>query len=213
MRTGTARKVAQAVVIERLLSFADKFVDIAMIVALIIWGPMACFLVGFVAALIFCIIVLEIELRYRATGVEHLRDWAYAAEERIYRPSSIFLRMAQWVARQFRRLFKALLRVMFRSYWLTLLIGSVFYLESDYVTLLLRRPNESRLSTYVRVMLPSVTWSIGVWTAIYWFSLEFALWAWYELVGCDPSECLVQEGWQPIITALRYLEGFVPAIG
>lgn len=213
MRTGTARKVAQAVAIERLLSFVDKFVDIAMIVALIIWGPMACFLVGFVAALVFCIVVLEIELRYRATGVEHLRSWAYTAVERTYRPSSIFLRIAHAIARQFRKLFKALLRAMFRSYWLTLLIGSVFYLESDYVTLLLRRPDEGRLSTYARVMLPSVVWGIGVWTAIYWASLEFALWAWYELVGCSPSECMTQEGWQPIITALRYLEGFVPAIG
>lgn len=213
MRTGTARKVAQAVAIERLLSFVDKFVDIAMIVALIIWGPLACFLVGFVAALIFCVVVLEIELRYRATGVEHLRDWAYTAEDRNYRPSSIFLLIAQAIARQFRKLFKALLRVMFRSYWLTLLIGSVFYLESDYVTLLLRRPNEGRLSTYARVMLPSVVWGIGVWTTIYWASLEFALWAWYELVGCSPNECMTQEGWQPIITALRYLEGFVPATG
>lgn len=213
MRTGTARKVAQAVAIERLLSFVDKFVDIAMIVALIIWGPAACFLVGFVAAVIFCVVVLEIELRYRATGVEHLRDWAYSVENLPYRPRSVFLRISHAIARLFRNTFRAMLRVMFRSYWLTLIFGSVFYLESDYVTLLLRRPDEGRLSTYVRVMLPSVTWSIGVWTLIYWASLEFALWAWYELVGCDPSECLVQESWQPIITALRYLEGLVPAIG
>lgn len=199
MRRTTARRVVQAFAVERLLSFLDKFIDIAMILALILWGPIVCFGVGVVLSLIFCICVLEMELRFRATGVEHLKEWAYTNAEtgRGFRAA-----MARWLSNRL----KSVLRIMMRSYWLMLLVGSVVYLESDYVTLLLKKQGEGRGSIFLRVMLPSVVWGIGIWTLIFWGSLQFALWLWFDMTGCMPTECLAQDGWQPILTVLYYVE-------
>ena len=182
--------VARALVVERILSFLDKFIDAAMILALLIWGPIGCFAVGFVMSLVFCISVLEGELRTGFTGVEHLKDFASDETE------------TTWLKRKL----KPVLQWMFRSHWGMMLVGSVFYIESDYVTLILKRKNETRVSIFFRVMLPSVTWGILAWTLIYWASLELAEWLWIELTGCTPAACLANPEWQPVLTALRAVE-------
>lgn len=184
--------VARALMVERILSFLDKFIDAGMILALLIWGPIGCFAVGFVMSLTFCIIVLEGELRTGFTGVEHLKD--YAAHETD----------GSWLKRK--------LNPLLRSYWGMMLIGSVFYIESDYVTLILKRKGETRVSIFFRVMLPSVTWGILAWTLIFWGALELAEWLWLELTGCAPAACLATPEWQPVLEALRFVEGTYQAL-
>lgn len=185
--------VARALVVERILSFLDKFIDAAMILALIIWGPLGCFVVGFVMSLVFCLSVLEGELRTGFTGVEHLKSWSADGDHS----------EKSWI----HRATQPLLRWMFRSHWGMMFIGSVFYIESDYVTLILKRKDETRVSIFFRVMLPSVAWGILAWTLIYWASLEFAQWLWLELTGCSPAACLAKSEWQPVLEALRFVEG------
>jgi len=179
------------------LSFLDKFIDAAMILSLILWGPVACFAVGFVLSLIFCLGVLEGELRFKFTGVEHLKEWAFLPIQKEGPRPGFY-----WVILKI----KAVFRGMLRSYWLMLLIGSVIYLEADYVTLLLKKSGESRRSIFIRVMLPSVTWGIMIWTLLYWGALNFALWVWTWLVGCTPTECLTIDEWQPVLSVLKWVE-------
>lgn len=47
-------------------------------------------------------------------------------------------------------------------------IGSWFYLDPDYVTLMLRRKGDSFLKTLVKLVIPSVLISMLVWTTLYW---------------------------------------------
>lgn len=197
MRSTTARKVAMAVAVERGLSFLDKFIDAAMILALILWGPVVCFAIGVILTLVFCLAVLEGELRFKFTGIEHMKEWAHAPTA-----SKKSKPVSRWITLKLKALFRAMLR----SYWLMLILGSVAYLEADYVTLLLKKTDETRRSVFLRVMLPSVVWGIGVWTLIYWGALEFALWLWVWVVGCTPSECLVKEDWRTVLIVLEWLE-------
>ena len=90
-----------------------------------------------------------------------------------------------------------------------IIFGSVFFIEADYVTILLRKKGEGRLSVIFRVMIPSVTWGIAVWTAIYWFSWRFAVKLFEELAGCPINECLANPEWQWIVRALQFADGLL----
>src|SRR3989344_6855019 len=175
--------VARALVVERILSFLDKFIDAAMVLALLIWGPVGCFVVGFILSIIFALSVLEGELRTGFTGIEDLKQYVAEGTE------------DSWLKRK-------IMPLLFRSYWTMMLIGSIFYIESDYVTLILKRKGETRVSIFFRVLLPSVTWGIFGWTLFYWGALEVAEWLWLELTGCSPAACLAKPAWQPILEAL-----------
>lgn len=197
MRRTTVQRAGQAIVTERLLSFLDKFVDAAMIISLILWGPLICFAVGFLLTLVYCLAVLELEIRTGFTGVEHMKVWAFTEDA---------------TDGTVQKGLKAIFRLMIRSHLLMLVIGSVAYLEADYVTLLLKKPGETRRSIFVRVMLPSVTWGITAWTLIYWGSFTFATTLWVRLVGCTPIECLTREEWRPVLNALQCIEGGLRAL-
>ncbi|MEK7100680.1 MAG: hypothetical protein AAB921_01115 [Patescibacteria group bacterium] len=197
-------RIASALTVERSLSFLDKIIDAVIIVCLIKWGPVHAFAVGVGLSFVFSLGVLELHLQtskrgFDITGVDHLKEWAFE-------PTS---RKGSWVRRIMTMTTKALLRFLSRSYWTMMLIGSVVYLECDYVTLFLRKKGEGRLSVVFRVMIPSVLWGVGVWTALYWLTLTYAT-HWFErLAGCAGETCLTQPEWQWVVHAIEWLEALL----
>ena len=172
-----------------------------MIIAVIMWGPIGCFAVGFVLSLIFCLIVLEMHLQsskrgFDVTGVEHMKEWAN-------QPHST---QGSRLRQTFSRLLRNAARVFIGSYWLMIIFGSVFFIECDYVTILLRKKGEGRLSVIFRVMIPSVTWGIAMWTLFYWAAWEFSNRLFKELTGCSGIECLANPDWQWAVNGLRFAE-------
>lgn len=193
-------RVASALTVERSLSFLDKFIDAAIIIGIILWGPITAFAIGVVLSLVFCLVVLEMHLQtskrgFDITGVDHLKEWAFT-----HTPQGGF-----WIGRLTSMTAKAFLRFLSSSYWTMMLIGSVVYLECDYVTLFLRKENEGRLSVIFRVMIPSVLWGVGVWTALYWLSWTYAQHVFERLAGCSGEACLAQPEWQWLVQALESL--------
>jgi hypothetical protein len=197
-------RIASALTVERSLSFLDKFIDAAIIACIILWGPLQAFAVGVGLSFVFCLVVLEMHLQtskrgFDITGVEHLKEWAFE-------PTS---RGGFWIGRIMTMTAKAFLRFLSRSYWAMMLIGSVVYLECDYVTLFLRKEGEGRLSVIFRVMIPSVLWGVGVWTALYWLTWSYARYWFEQLAGCSGETCLAQPEWQWIVRSIEWFEALL----
>lgn len=96
------------------------------------------------------------------TGIEEMRATAQRAD----------LERRQFVKR-FVRWFMARESLIF---W----IGSWFYLDPDYVTLMLRKKGDSFMKVMVKITIPSVIVSMLVWSTVYWAAYQpfkHAAWA------------------------------------
>jgi hypothetical protein len=92
------------------------------------------------------------------TGIEEFREMAHET----YHKRQYVKRLASWMLKRKRTIF---------------LIGSWFYVDPDYVTLLLRDRNLGFWSNAVRITLPSVVLAMTVWTPIYWCAFKGYSWA------------------------------------
>ena len=68
-------------------------------------------------------------------------------------------------------------RKIIRSRKLIFWIGSWFYLDPDYVTLLLRKKEDGYLLTFLQITLPSVVINMVVWLGAWWFAGQGFPWA------------------------------------
>lgn len=164
---GAVRKVTSAFLTERALTLASKPIDAAMLSALVLWGPLACFGIGLALELAFCsaLVLIQAYAVRRGNDFTSVSDVVSWIQEPVSKDKSAVVYALQSGM-------KWLLRKSLGSYWPMVLIGSVFYLEPDYVTLMLKKPGETELSVILRVTLPASIWSIGVWTLIYWVGWE-----------------------------------------
>lgn len=166
------RKITSAVVTERALSLLSKPIDAIMLFAVIAWGPVWCFVIGCFLELVFSVGIVYLHSHtvrkgYDFTGVNDVKEWICSPVEST-QSSSVF----GTIRRVFLKSLKWVLRKTVGSYWPMILIGSVIYIEPDYVSLMLKKPGESNLSVIVRVTIPAVIWSIGLWTLVMWGGWE-----------------------------------------
>lgn len=97
------------------------------------------------------------------TGIEEMRAIKHEALEK----RQIFKRFIRWFMHRESLIF-----------W----IGSCIHLDPDYVTLMLRKKEDSFLKTTIMLTLPSVVVSMLYWTTIYWLvyqlfkNTEWAKW-------------------------------------
>lgn len=75
------------------------------------------------------------------------------------------------------RWFSKILQRILRSRRMIFWVGSWFYLDPDYVTLLLRKKEESYLQTFTKITLPSVLISMAVWLGVWWGAVKGFFWA------------------------------------
>lgn len=172
------RKVAGALATERVLSFlGELFVGGPMLYTAVVYGPVYCFAVGWVLELLFCLAVLWLQVFTRKrghdlTGVTEIKEFIHEPIPKKEGP--VWGKLGRGTARAVQ----FLLRLSgLESYIPMVFFWSVFYVEADYVTLFLRKKGEAVFSVVDRVMLPAVTWSIGVWTLIFYFAVEGVEWA------------------------------------
>jgi len=158
-----------AILSERVITILTRFVD-----ALIIWfltmdpehginGITKAFVIVTPIYLAACILVvlgndIAIKKGWDPIGIEGFRQLEHAV-----------LLKNQW--------FKRLVRRILMSKRLIFWIGSWFYIDPDYVTLLIRKKEEGYLVTFLRITLPSVLISMVVWLGIYWAGFQGYKWA------------------------------------
>lgn len=83
------------------------------------------------------------------TGIEEMRLIAHSTPTKY----QFFKRFIKWFMQRRATIF-----------W----IGSFYYLDPDYVTLLLRKEGDSFMKTTLRITIPSVFISMIFWTSVYW---------------------------------------------
>lgn len=158
----------RAFLAERVITVATRvFTDVPML-AILAWdsgitGLATTFAVVTPIYLLLCIgIVLGSDVALKKgldiTGLETLRELEHEVLEK-----------KQW--------FKRIVRRILRSRKLIFWVGSWFYLDPDYVTLLLRKKEEDYVSTFLRITLPSVVISMVIWLGVWWSAVQGFRWA------------------------------------
>ncbi|MSR87756.1 MAG: hypothetical protein EXS69_01135 [Candidatus Zambryskibacteria bacterium] len=153
----------RAFLAERAITFATRVLtDVPMLVILAwdssIVGIVVAFVVITPISFLLCVgIVLGSDVAYRRgidmTGLETLREL-----------ESDILKEGQWVRRLIRKILKSRKLI----FW----IGSWFYLDPDYVTLLLRKKEEGYIRTFLYLSLPSVVIGMVVWLGVWWVAVR-----------------------------------------
>jgi len=176
--------IARAIAVERALKFADAPVTASMLTAMVIWGPVGCYIVGFALDFVFAAIVLELHLQsikrfgVDVIGIADIRKSIYGPVLDEQLVGGRIRRLWQRSRMGVTRALKSVAGRILGSYWMMIFFGSMIsYLEPDYVTLFLRKEEEGRISVLTRVTLPAVAWSIGIWTGIYWCAVQGFSWA------------------------------------
>lgn len=157
-----------AVIAERVITVATHvFTDVPMLVILFwdssIVGLITAFVVVTPISLILCIAIVLIsdaglKRGLDLTGLETLRELEHAV-----------LVEGQW----FKRLVRWMLMSKRKIFW----IGSWFYLDPDYVTLLIRKKEDGYVATFVQITLPSVVLGMVVWLGVWWAAVQGFRWA------------------------------------
>lgn len=171
-RPALGSNLFHVVIAERVITILTRVLTDVPMLAILAWdsslkGLMIAFLVVTPISLILCInVVLASDVAQKRgldlTGLETLRELEHET-----------LTKGQWV--------KRFIRWMLMSKRLIFWIGSWFYLDPDYVTLLLRKKGEGYVSTFLRITLPSVVLGMVVWLGVYWAAVQGYRWASWAL--------------------------------
>jgi len=158
--------VGKFLIAERLLGLVARTVDVVMIYFIWtdpIFGPMKAFVIGVpmnfaISATVVYINEIFVRSGYDVTGLEELRQMAHTT----YQKKQYVKRFVSWILRRQMTIF---------------LIGSWFYLDPDYVTLLLQERKNNVWSNIWKITFPSVILAMLVWTPVYWGAYQGFRWA------------------------------------
>ena len=155
-------KAVQFVLVERLLGLLARSIDIALVVAAIsdpsLHGAVNGFIIFTPIYFILCaLIVVAVDALARwgvdITGIENLRSLRDSTVD----PQNRLTSALRWLLLRRSTIF-----------W----IGSWFYLDPDYVTLLLRDRHRSIFSAIATITIPSVLISMIVWVPMIWLAVN-----------------------------------------
>ena len=151
-------RVLRFVLVERVISFLTRIIDVWMIYFLTseqtLIGICKCLFICGPVYLFFCGSIVYINDKFAEkgldiTGLNELRMMAYVQYDRKF----FVKRFVSWLLKKRQTI---------------LWVGSWFYIDPDYVTLILRRPGVPFWDDFWKVTLPSVCISLVVWTFVYW---------------------------------------------
>jgi hypothetical protein len=189
-------RTGQIIFIERLITFLTRITDVAMVY--FIWqfgaiGTLFSFFGVGIPYFLFCAGIVQTSEYFFArghdiTGLEELRGMATEEDfrRRWFKRYVLLGRLSPQVEAEraevwkeykgthwFRRIVAWVLSSRKTIFW----IGSWFYLDPDYVTLLLYRREKGFWWNMLTITLPSVTISMTVWTTVYYCAYLGLSWA------------------------------------
>ncbi|MBI5133821.1 MAG: hypothetical protein HZA81_00305 [Candidatus Taylorbacteria bacterium] len=151
-------KAGKFFVTERIITVATRiFTDVPML-AFIVGDPEF----GWLKAIVFvtplyvmvCIAIVLISDFFLKNGVDITGiEEARALSDENLTHNQFTARFVRWFTK--RRLL---------IFW----VGSIYYLDPDYVTLLLRRKEDGLMKTTIKITVPSVLLSMLFWSTLYW---------------------------------------------
>lgn len=158
-------KVTKFIVTEKILGLITRLIDVGMIYIFVEGGSYAalkCFVLMTPINIIMTIVIIYLidkisDLGFDITGIEELRKMEYVTCER----KQYIKRLIRWVLHRKATIF-----------W----VGSWYYLDPDYVTLLIRDQKRSFWSNILRITIPSTVLAMIIWTLFYWAAYQGYQW-------------------------------------
>jgi hypothetical protein len=146
-------RISRFILTERLIGVGEKLIEVLMIALIIKYGVIEELLIATPIYFFFCVGVVKIYDHFLSKGmdllgIEYLRGLRNTAVER----KSILKRFARWIMKRRTTIF-----------WL----GSIFRLDPDVVTLLLREDKRNTFENSIKITLPSVVLSMVFWTMVF----------------------------------------------
>ena len=151
-------KVSKFFITERIITVLTRVVD-ALIIYLIVLDPtihggIKAFIYTTPLNILLCVFVvyvLDVFARngYDLSGLEEYREMIHVQ----YRKEQYIKRFAQWVLKRRGTIF-----------W----VGSWFYLDPDYVTLLLRDKAKGFWTNILKITVPSTILAMVIWVPFWW---------------------------------------------
>ena len=154
----------RAIVAERVITVLTRVLTDVPMVAILAWDSG---LVGTLLALVvvtpiyflLCVaIVVSSDLAQEKKGID------ITGLETLRELEGEILEEKRWVSRVVQKVLKSRKLI----FW----VGSWFYLDPDYVTLLLRKKEEGYAHTFLRITLPAVLISMVVWLGVWWAAVK-----------------------------------------
>ena len=156
-------KAAKFIITERVITIGTRvFTDVPMFY-FIVSDPKY----GWIKSMIwitpvyifFCALVVYVSDKFNdkgidITGIEEMRSIALSSE---ISKKNIIKRFIRWFMSRKSLIF---------------IFGSIFYLDPDYVTLMIRDRNDSFLKVMLKITIPSVLISMLWWNTIYWLAYQ-----------------------------------------
>lgn len=189
-------RTGQIIFIERLITFLTRITDVAMVYFIWQFGAVGMLFSFFgvgIPYFLFCAGIVQTSEYFFArghdiTGLEELRGMA--REEDFRRrwfkryvllgrlsPQVEAERLAVWKEYQGQHWFRRIVAWVLSSRKTIFWIGSWFYLDPDYVTLLIYRREKGFWWNMFTITLPSVAISMAVWTTVYYCAYLGLSWA------------------------------------
>jgi len=146
-------KISRFILTERLIGVGEKLIEVLMIALIIKYGVIVELLIATPIYFFFCVGVVKIYDHFLSKGmdllgIEYLCGLRNTAVDR----KSILKRFARWIMQRRTTIF-----------WL----GSIFRLDPDGVTLLLRDDKSKTTENALKITLPSVVLSMMFWTGVF----------------------------------------------
>lgn len=168
------RGTAELVLLERATTFFARLIDSLMIYLL--WTDHFVAELAICVPLYFVLCVCFVSIYdWRASrgikllSLEKLQEFKnIRLDRKNFSAYSSWLRdrILQWILRKNITLF---------------LVGSVFFFDPNFVTLLLRKSSRSWLGDFIKITLPSVIYSTIAWTIIYILAIR-GMWSYEEVI-------------------------------
>lgn len=189
-------RTGQIIFIERLITFLTRITDIAMVYLIFRFGAIGTLFSFFgvgIPYFVFCAGIVQTSEYFFArghdiTGLEELRGMAKEEDFRRrwfkryvllgrLNPDVEAERIAVWKEYQGQHWFRRIVAWVLSSRKTIFWIGSWFYLDPDYVTLLLYRREKSFWHNMLTITIPAVIISMTIWTTVYYCAYLGFAWA------------------------------------
>lgn len=170
------RGAVELVLLERVTTFLARLIDIIMIYLIWKGHPFVELAICIPAYLALCVAFVLIYDWRASKGVKLL------ALEKLSNFKKSKLVREDYDSHRFKWIWDNFIQWLLKREVIFFLIGSVFFFDPYFVTLLLRKGARSDLRDFFRITLPSVTHCVVSWTIVYGLAIK-GIWSYEETLN------------------------------
>lgn len=146
-------RISRFILTERLITVGEKLIEVLMIALIIKYGVIEEMMIVTPLYFFFCVGIVKIYDIFLTKGIDLMGiDYLCNLKNAELDTRNIYKKFARWILRRRATIF-----------W----VGSIFRLDPDGVTLLLRDDKSKTIENALKITLPSVILSMVFWTIVF----------------------------------------------